>query len=121
MYSDSYITLSGNVTRDPWMSKANETPVCIFSMAVRTGKRDETGRFKTDYYKISIFDARTIEYVMKEIKTGARVRACGFLTMSAYSAEKDHVIEAHPVGLVTAADIKLDARPRTEPEDPVEE
>ena len=119
MYSDAFIGLSGRVTRDPWMSKAKETPVCIFPLSVRTGKRDENGHFKTDYYKISVFDASTIEYTMKEIKTGARVRVCGFQTLSAYTSEKDNL--AHPVGLVTAADVKLDARPRPEePEDQTE-
>ena len=112
MYSDAYITLSGNVTRNPWMSKANETDVCIFPMSVRTGKRDENGNFKRDYYKISVFDPRTIEYVMKEIVSGTKVRLCGFQTLNSYVSDKDGL--PHAVSLVTAVDVKRDARAKTE-------
>jgi len=115
MYADAYIELFGNVTRPPEISQAGESRVCSFSVAVSTGKRDDEQRFVSDFYRISVFGEDSIEYVMKNIAVGVRIRVVGSLMMKAYVSKKTGLPCADP--RVTAFDIKIVSRPKPKEED----
>lgn len=110
MYSDAYVTLTGNLVRDPELKTVNENNVCSFVIAVNTGKKDVSvpGQpYIANYYNCSAW-GDTGAYLMEKIEKGTQVKVLGDLRVDAYLSPRDKT--PHPNLRVTALDVKILAR-----------
>ena len=81
MYSDAYVTLTGNLVRDPELKTVNEKNVCSFVIAVNTGKKNISAPgqpYIANYYNCSAW-GDTGAYLMEKIEKGTQVKMFRFL------------------------------------------
>lgn len=76
--NNAFVTLDGNLTRDPEMRQVGIYNVCNYTVAVNTDTKKEDGTYGTNYYDCSTWGS-TGEYVFSKIKKGTEVTVVGEL------------------------------------------
>lgn len=80
----AFVTITGNLTRDPEMTTIGSQQACRFSVGVRTRtKNKEDGGYKSNFYECTFF-GKQAEYFFARAQKGTAVTVFGDLTVDAY-------------------------------------
>lgn len=79
----AFMTIVGNLTRDPEMKTLGGQQACVFSVAARTRTKGEDGAYKSNFYDCTFF-GKMGEYFMSRAQKGTAVTVMGDLTADAY-------------------------------------
>lgn len=96
--SKQYITISGNVGKDPQTSDTRAGQVVRFSVAQRTGYGDQDTR----WYNVAVFNAGLIAGILQNVRKGTRVVVEGFAEENQYNGQSQWQIVGDRVGLLNA-------------------
>ena len=80
----AFVTIVGNLTRDPVMEVVGGQNACRFSVGARTRtKNKEDGTYKSNFYECTFFGKQG-EYFFARAQKGTSVTVMGDLTVDAY-------------------------------------
>lgn len=78
--NNAFITIEGNITKDPVMRTVGATSVCNFDVAVNTNSKDENGEYRTNFYECSIW-GKEGEFAFTKLQKGTEITIRGGLEM----------------------------------------
>lgn len=76
--NNAFVTLDGNLTRDPELRPVGVNNVCNYTVAVNTDTKNEDGTYGTNYYDCSTW-GKTGEYIFSKLQKGTEVTVYGEL------------------------------------------
>lgn len=76
--NNAFITIDGNLTRDPEIRQVGVSNVCNYTVAVNTDTKKEDGTYGTNYYDCSTW-GNSGDYIFSKIKKGTEVTVHGEL------------------------------------------
>lgn len=111
--NNAKVTLLGNLTKDPTMTKVGENNVCNFMIGVSTSQKDSEGNFKSNFYNIAVW-GRQAEQMMNRLQKGSQVFVVGDLSADTYVSNADK--KSYPDLKVVASDVRALARLKERPQ-----
>ena len=78
--NNAFITIEGNITKDPVMRTVGATSVCNFDVAVNTNSKDENGEYRTNFYECSIW-GKEGEFAFTKLQKGTEITIRGGLEL----------------------------------------
>lgn len=76
--NNAFITIDGNLTRDPEIRQVGVHNVCNYTVAVNTDTKNEDGTYGTNYFDCSTW-GNSGDYIFSKIKKGTEVTVHGEL------------------------------------------
>ena len=78
--NNAFITIEGNLTKDPVLRAVGTSTVCNFDVAVNTNSKDENGEYRTNFYECSIW-GKEGEFAFTKLQKGTEITIRGGMEM----------------------------------------
>lgn len=105
----AYVFFNGNLTKDPVQKTYNERTVTNLTVASDTTRKDQAGKYITNFYDVSVW-GNTGNYLMNNAEKGTNVNVIGELTVEDYT-DKNGV--ARKSVRITASSVQIIARKKS--------